>query len=162
MTDVASEDGTALTWSFGLLIPRPVCDTAAGVTPAPDTALGLATAAAWFEAGVAGDSVPIRDLLAAVRGVILPLRGLAGAISRAGERVRTKGSLLMDDAGELAPDPTRRGVRGLLVLGRKFELSAGVMGFPLVCLSPGILDFTACRDLTKGDCSRIANSDPAY
>ena len=101
----------------------------------------------------------MRDLRAAVRGVMLPLRDLAVGCSRAGERVRTKASLLVEDAGELAPDPKRRGVRGLLVFERKFELRVGVMGLPLVCLSRGILGFNACRDFSKGDCSRMTSSD---
>ena len=146
---VGTAIGEGVTRSLGLLIPRPGCETGAIFDPAPDIALGLAVVAGLCEPGVAGDSVPMRDFLAALRGVILPLRFVGAGVSRAGERARTKTSRRFAEAGELGPDATRRGVRGLLVFGRKLELSAGVMGFPLDCLSKGILGFAGCRGVGR-------------
>jgi hypothetical protein len=132
-----------------LVIPRPDC-----LGPVPDTALGLVVALVFAEPGVAGDSVPMRDFLAAVLGVTLPARGPV-ASSLAGDRFRVSASRLAAEAGELGADPARRGVSGLLAF-LKFELNAGVNGFP--CLSSGILNPGACRIRGEYVCSTMTSN----
>jgi hypothetical protein len=99
----------------------------------------------------------MRDLRAADRGVMFPLSevgvGVDVGSSRAGDLARTNASFLAV-AGEFCVDPARRGVKGDFV--RKFELRAGVNGFPLICLSGGILIAGDGRVLGALGCSSIS------
>ena len=125
---------------MGLKIPRPADAEGLVLGAALDFARGRDRLASWSDPGVAGESVPIRDLRIAERGVMLPLRDDVGGVSSlTGDRVRAKGSRRWTAAGELGAEPARRGVSGLFVF-RKLELRAGVNGFALCCLSTGILE----------------------
>lgn len=106
---------------------------------------------------VEGDSVPKRDLRAAVRGVMFRPNGEASSLF--GDGCRTNGSLFTV-AGDLVVVPASRGVRGLLV-ERKLELRVGVNGLPF-CLSGGILgvvDFPRCG---RCGCSSISHRAAIY
>lgn len=93
--------------------------------------------------GVDGDSVPMRDFLAADLGVMLPLMVSVGwpSIARwlvADSVCRPRFAGICGDA---LHDPKTLGVKGLLVC-RKAELRLGVRGLaelPLLCLSMGML-----------------------
>ena len=115
-------------------MPSPGC-VDGDLTVVPPAA-GRAAGTVLVDVGVVeGDSVPMRDLRAAERGVIFPL--IEGASSRPGDRVRTN-PCLGREAGELGPEPASLGVKGLFV-ERKFALSWGVNGLPFWCLSTGML-----------------------
>ena len=133
---------------FGLEISNPVCVRALSLEAAPDIARGLAAVVAPAEPGVDGDSVPMRDLRAAVRGVMLPLAAGVDVSSRTGDLVELKGSRRTATAGEPGAEPASLGVKGLFV-DRNFELRAGVIGLPLECLSMGIIGCCACRDFSR-------------
>jgi hypothetical protein len=104
---------------------------------------------------VEGDSTPMRDRRAADRGVIFPLSevGVAVGSSRTGDLARTNASRFAV-AGEFWVDPASRGVKGDFV--RKFELRAGVNGFPLICLSGAILVAGDGRVLGALGCSSMS------
>lgn len=128
-------------------MPSPVGVRVYSLEAAPDTARGLAVVAVPVEADVDGDSVPMRERRAAVRGVMLPLADGVVVASRTGDLVRLNGSRRTPIAGEPGAEPASLGVKGLFV-DRKLELRAGVIGLPLDCLSMGILGFCACRDVS--------------
>ena len=130
------------------MIPKPDWVFGAALEAAPETARGRVDGPSRAEPGVPGDSVPILDFRAALRGVIFPLMDGEAASSRAGDRVLGRGSRRIVVAGEVGSEPASRGVKVLFV-PRKLELSVGVNGFAFCCLSMGMLRDGACRDFGR-------------
>lgn len=99
---------------------------------------------------VDGDSVPMRDLRAAVRGVMFKVNGDASSLF--GDGCLTKGSLFVV-AGDFRAPPASLGVNGLFV-DRKLELRVGVNGLPF-CRSGGMLENRQCVSHGECECSSI-------
>ena len=138
-----------LTVLVEFVIPNPDVGLCTGLRPVPEIALGLADTSRRSRRFCAYARSP---RCGTWRN--MPFRGLAGVVSRTGDRARLTASRRTDDAGEFGAEPTSRGVKGVLVLARKLALSAGVIGFWAVCLS-GILEDNVGRVLDEGGRSRV-------
>lgn len=115
----------------GLLMLKPVLFVVAcsPATLLPDTALDRLVPVLMMPLGVAGESVPIRDLLFPDRGVTFVLNGETSSLAIAAMfgRVSRSGDSL-EKVGEVWEEPPSVGVTGLFA-ARNRELRAGMSGF---------------------------------